>query len=175
MKTVTFSNNGKRLLLKNPANTTRIPMLLELFPDAYFIHIYRNPYKVYLSTIKMRNRVLDKLALQKASKKEIENQVIENYKRVMNSFFKQVKQIPKNKIVELSYEDLVADPKKQVKNIYEMLNLPGLQKAIPEMNKYLEMQKDYKVNVYKIDKEILDHVKNNWNFTIDLWDYKPPK
>ncbi|KYK21323.1 hypothetical protein AYK21_05015 [Thermoplasmatales archaeon SG8-52-2] len=175
MKTVTFSNNGKRLLLKNPANSTRIPMLLELFPNANFIHIYRNPYKVYLSTIKMRNRVLDKLSLQNASKKEIENQVIENYKRVMNSLFKDVKQISKNKIVEVRYEDLVADPKKQVKKIYEKLKLPGLEKAIPEMNKYLEIQKDYKVNVYKIDKEILDHVKKNWSFTIDLWKYKPPK
>ena len=125
MKTITFSNNGKRLLLKNPANTSRIPMLLELFPDANFIHIYRNPYKVYLSTIKMRNRVLDKLALQNASKKEIENQVIENYKRLMNSFFKQVKQINKKKIVEVRYEDLVANPIKQVKNIYKQLNIPG--------------------------------------------------
>jgi len=175
MKTITYSNNGKRLLLKNPANTTRIQMLLELFPDANFIHIYRNPYKVYLSTIKMRNKVLDKLALQNASRKEIENQVIENYKRVMNCFFKEVKKIPKNKIVEIRYEDLVANPKKQVKKIYEKLNLPGLEKAIPEMNKYLEMQKDYKTNVYKIDKEILDRVKKNWNFTIDLWSYKPPK
>ena len=71
MKTVIFANNGKRLLLKNPANTARIQTLLEIFPDAKFIHIYRNPYKVYLSTVKMRNRVLDKLALQNANKDEI--------------------------------------------------------------------------------------------------------
>ena len=93
----------------------------------------------------------------------------------MNSFFKQVKKIPRNKIVEVRYEELVANPKKQVKNIYEKLNLPGLTEAAPEMDKYLEMQKDYKVNVYKIDKEILDRVKRNWRFTIDLWGYKPPK
>jgi hypothetical protein len=175
MKTVIFSNKGKRLLLKNPANTTRIPMLLELFPDARFIHIYRNPYKVYLSTIKMRNNVLDKLALQNASKDEIENQVIENYKRVMNSFFKQKKQIKKDRFVELSYEDLVADPIKQVNKIYKKLKLDGLNNALPEMNKYLDRQKDYKTNVYKIDKKILDKVKENWSFTIDLWSYKPPK
>jgi hypothetical protein len=175
MKTVTFSNNGKRLLLKNPANTTRITMLLDLFPDAKFIHIYRNPYKVYLSTIKMRNKVLDKLALQQASKEEIEKQVIENYKRVMKSFFKQEKLIPKENIVDVRYEDLVADPIKQVKTIYSKLNLSGLNTALPEMNKYLEMQKDYKTNVYTIDEKILKRVENNWKFALDLWDYKPPK
>jgi hypothetical protein len=175
MKTVTFANNGKRLLLKNPANTTRVKILLELFPDANFIHIYRNPYKVYLSTIKMRNRVLDKLALQQASEKEIEKQVIENYKRLMKSFFEEKKKIPKERIVDVRYEDLVADPVKQVKTIYSKLNLPGLKTAIPEMKKYLEMKKDYKTNVYKISREILDRVEKNWKFTIDLWDYKPPK
>ncbi|UCF50375.1 MAG: sulfotransferase [Thermoplasmatales archaeon] len=175
MKTVTFANNGKRLLLKNPANTTRVPMLLELFPDANFIHIYRNPYKVYLSTIKMRNKVLGKLALQNASKEEIEKQVIENYKRLMKSYFKLEKQIPKNKLVDIKYEDLVRDPIKEVKKIYEKLNLPNLNDALPEMQKYLESKKDYKTNVYTIDKKILDRVKDNWNFTIERWNYKPPK
>ena len=175
MKTVSYANNGKRLLIKNPANTARIPMLLELFPDAHFIHIYRNPYKVYLSTIKMRNRVLDKLALQKGEKDVIEKQVIENYKRIMNGFFKQKKQIPKDKLVEIKYEDLVSDPIKQVEKIYKTLNLPGLNKALSNMNAYLNKQKDYKTNVYNIDNNIINKIQKEWKFTLDMWDYKPPK
>ena len=175
MKTVTFANNGKRLLLKNPANSTRIKMLLDIFPEANFVHIYRNPYKVYLSTVKMRNNVLDKLALQDASKEEIEKQVIENYKRLMKSYFEQEKHIPKGKIVEVRYEDLVSDPIAQVKKIYSKLNISGLNDALPEMKKYLERQKDYKTNVYTIDKKIIERVKNNWNFTIERWGYKPPR
>ena len=175
MKAVTYSNNGKRLLLKNPANTARITTLLELFPHASFIHIYRNPYKVYLSTIKMRNRVLDKLALQEGNEEEIEKQVIENYKRLMNSYFEQKKLIPKDRLIEIRYEDLVSDPIKQVKHIYSKLKLTGFEKALPGMMKYLERKKDYKTNVYKIDKKIIQHVKNNWSFTIKRWSYKPPK
>ena len=175
MKTVTYTNNGKRLLLKNPANTARIKELLDIFPDAKFIHIYRNPYKVYLSTKKMRHNVLDKLALQNANDEEIETQVIENYKRLMHSYFKQKKLIYKDKLVDVRYEDLVSDPIKEVKKIYSRLKIPGFKKAIPEMMKYLDMQKDYRVNVYSIDKKIINHVYNNWNFTIDLWGYKPPK
>ena len=175
MKSVTYSNQGKRLLLKNPANTARISMLRELFPDACFIHIYRNPYKVYLSNIKMRNSVFDKIGLQIGDKDEIEKQVINNYKRLMKSYFEQKKQISKDKIIEIKYEDLVADPIKEVKKIYSKLKIPGLDKALPEMQKYLNQQKDYKVNVYKIDEKIISHVKKNWKFTIDLWGYKPPK
>jgi len=175
MKTVTFANNRKRLLLKNPANTTRIKTLLEIFPDAHFIHIYRNPYKVYFSTIKMRNKVLSKLALQNASKKDIEDQVIRNYIRVMESFFEQKKLIPKQRFVEIKYEELVSDPIKEVKKIYSHLKLPGFKNALPQIKKYLDRQKDYKTNVYKIEEKTLKHIYDNWKFTIDLWKYKPPK
>jgi hypothetical protein len=174
MKTVSYTNNGKRLLLKDPANTARIPTLLKLFPDAKFIHIRRNPYKVYLSTVKMRNNVLEKLALQDGDKEVIEKQVITNYNRLMNAFFEQKKLIPSKNYVEVSYEDLVKDPIKQVSKIYSKLKLPGLEKGIPGMYRYLESKKDYKVNVYKIDEQILKHVEKNWDFTIKLWNYKRP-
>jgi hypothetical protein len=175
MKTVTYTNNGKRLLLKDPANTARIPTLLKLFPDAKFIHIKRNPYKVYLSTVKMRNNVLEKLALQDGNKKELEKQSIENYKRLMNAYFEQKKLILSNNFVEISYEDLVKDPLKQVRKIYTKLKLPGINKALPDMKKYLESKKDYKVNVYKIDEKIINRVSEEWKFTIKRWGYKPPK
>ena len=175
MKTVTFDKPGKRLILKNPPNSTRIKELLEIFPDAKFIHIYRNPYKVYLSTKKMRTKVLDKLALQNAYEDEIEDQVINNYIRFMNSFFKQKNNIPDKNFIEISYENLVANPLKQVQIIYDKLKLPDFNKAKPYLEKYLESKKDYKTNVYSIDKKIIDKVKKNWDFTIDMWNYKPPK
>jgi hypothetical protein len=175
IKTVSFEHHGKRLILKNPPNSTRIKELLELFPDAKFIHIIRNPYKVYLSTKKMRTKVLDKLALQDAYEDDIENQVINNYIRLMNSFFKQKDKIPNKNYIEIRYEDLVSEPLKQVKMIYEKLSLPGFIKAKPYLEKYLESKKDYKTNVYSIDKNIINKVKKNWNFTIEMWNYKPPK
>ena len=44
LKKVAYYHKGKRLVLKNPANTARIKLLFEMFPEAKFIHIYRNPY-----------------------------------------------------------------------------------------------------------------------------------
>lgn len=175
IKTVSYTNKGKRLLLKDPAHTARITTLLKLFPDAKFIHIRRNPYEVYLSTTKMRNNVLQKLALQEGDKEVIEKQVIANYKRLMNTFFEQKELIPYKNYVEISYEDLVKDPIKQVSKIYSELKLPGFEKGLPGINRYLESKKDYKVNVYKIDEKILKQIEKNWNFTIKLWNYKKPK
>ena len=41
---------GRPLVLKSPANTGRVKTLLELFPDARFIHINRNPHEIFSST-----------------------------------------------------------------------------------------------------------------------------
>jgi uncharacterized protein YozE (UPF0346 family) len=175
IKTVTFANQGKRFLSKNPPNTARIPTLLELFPEAKFIHIYRSPYLVYLSTKKMRMRVLDTLALQKSSEKDIEKHVINNYIQLMNSFFKQKEKIKKDRFVEVKYEDLISDPIGQVTHIYEALKLPGLEQALPEMLKYLEQQATYKTNIYTLDETIVKHVDHHWKFAVDRWRYAPPK
>jgi hypothetical protein len=175
IKTVTFANQGKRLLSKSPPNTARISTLHELFPEARFIHMYRSPYMVYLSTKKMRHNVLNQLALQDASENDIEKQVIHNYIGLMRSYFEQKETLEKDKLIEIRYEDLIKDPIAQVKLIYSQLKLPGLENALPEMLKYLEKQSKYKTNVYTIDKKIVEYVNNNWKFTIDLWRYTPPK
>ena len=175
IKTVTFANQGKRLLSKNPPNTARLSALLDLFPQARFIHIYRNPYKVYLSTKKMRHNVLKQLALQDTTEEDLEGHVIHDYIRLMERYFKEKENIPKEQLVELRYEDLIADPIRQVKAIYEKLQLPGFERALPEMKKYLERQAKYKTNVYAIDKKIIEYVHENWKSTIDRWGYTPPK
>jgi hypothetical protein len=175
IKTVTFANQGKRFLSKNPPNTARISTLLELFPEAKFIHIYRSPYLVYLSTKKMRMRVLDTLALQKDSEEDIEKHVINNYIQLMNSFFKQKEKIKKDRFVEVKYEDLISDPIGQVTHIYKALKLPGLEQALPEMHKYLEQQATYKTNIYTLDEAIVKHVDHHWKFALDRWRYAPPK
>ena len=50
-KALTFANRGRRLVLKSPPHTAAYPTLLKLFPDARFVHVVRDPYAVYPSTL----------------------------------------------------------------------------------------------------------------------------
>ena len=52
IRQTTYYTQSQCILLKNPANTARVRLLLDIFPDAKFIHIYRNPYDVYFSSKK---------------------------------------------------------------------------------------------------------------------------
>jgi len=47
-----LAQQGRRLLIKNPAYTARLAILDEMYPGAKFIHIHRNPFEIFES---MRN------------------------------------------------------------------------------------------------------------------------
>ncbi len=174
LKAVTFANKGLRLVLKNPSNTARINTLLELFPEARFIHIYRNPYKVYFSTRRMRTRVLSYFALQQTTAEEVEQHVIDDYVRLMKKYFEHKDQIPEGQLIEIRYEDLVANPIGQIRKIYEKLGLPSIDAAESAMRHYLNQQAEYKTNIYTIDEVTIRQIEKHWGFAIERWGYEPP-
>lgn len=40
---------NRRLVIKSPVHTARVPLLKKLFPNAKFIYIHRHPYEIYQS------------------------------------------------------------------------------------------------------------------------------
>ncbi|MEO0999590.1 MAG: sulfotransferase, partial [Pseudomonadota bacterium] len=52
-------HQGKPLLIKNPVHTARVAILREMFPEAKFIHIHRNPFDVFLSMRNFYARLLE--------------------------------------------------------------------------------------------------------------------
>ena len=63
LKRLTF-RDPRRLVLKSPTHSCRIPTLLELFPDAQFVHIVRNPYVVFPSTVNLWKSLYEVQGLQ---------------------------------------------------------------------------------------------------------------
>ncbi len=64
MNKAMLNTGGNRFISKNPCNIFRIKTLTELFPDAKFIFIYRNPYSVVESLYRFVNDVLPGSELQ---------------------------------------------------------------------------------------------------------------
>lgn len=159
------------ILSKNPCHTSKIQYLLELFPQAKFIHIYRNPYKVYLSTAhaprvtNLQNKVSDDF------KKKF---VFTTYHELMEAFFKSQPLIPKGNFVEIRYEDLTQSPLEQIEKIYLTLNIDGFGQAKNKFHTYLNSLKNYKKNIYKpLSKEMAAEIYSHLAFTIDKWGYSP--
>jgi hypothetical protein len=172
VKKLTIRHGGRRLVLKNPANTARIPMLLELFPDARFVHIHRDPYDVYLSRMSQFDSAVRWKALHRIEKHEWEARTFRYYRALMDRLCAEAKAIPPGNFVELSFESLRAEPMPGLQKIYSQLSLPGWEQAQPHFRKHLEGLRDYEQNRYRaMDAKLVERIDEEWGDYIDRWDY----
>ena len=124
VRKATIDCNGKRLVLKTPANTGRIPALVRMFPDAKFVHIVRNPYVVYRSLLHMYRKVLPLYGLDDRPWAEIEEFAIKSFRIVMKKYLEDYSSIPSENLVEIKFEDLEKDPIGELESLYSTLDLP---------------------------------------------------
>ena len=160
-------------MLKNPPNTGRIKLLLEIFPNAKFIHIYRNPYEVYLSTLKLYEKVIAIYTLQEITKEEMEDCILEFYPRMLKKFFEEKKLIPKGNLAEVRYEDFIKNPLEELERIYDELSLPGFQESKEVFKKYIQSQSNYEPSTYVIDENVKEKVETLWKIGFKEWGYAP--
>jgi len=175
LKKVAYAYNNQQIILKNPVNTARIKFLLEMFPDAKFIHIYRNPYMVYQSNINLYNKVSQECKVQDlAADHVMKNSLINWYKSAMGRYFEESKLVPDGNLVEVKYEDLIASPIENIEKVYNKLQLSGIDDMRDKLRDYLAGVKDYKCNKYKFTDDVIEAAKKNFAFTLDKWGYDIP-
>ncbi len=168
------NTGGKKFLSKNPSNTGRVKMLLELFPNAKFIHIHRNPVEVFLSTLHFYKEMMTPLRLQDFAEEEMEYAVFEIYKNLMSDYFEQKEIIPQGNLVEVSFDDLENNPAGTIEHIYTELKLGNLIDVKHLFRNYFENSKDYTKNIHSIKREHLQKVIHDWGFVMSRYNYSVP-
>lgn len=162
LKKVSLAKAGKRFLLKNPANTARMDHLLELFPNAKFIHIKRDPYQVYRSTVHLYLKAQKEWGFHRAERKSICQHVLSSYPLLMEAYFKQAPNIPDGSLTELHFEDLEAKPMETIRRVYHDLDIPAYDQAAPSIKAYLERIKAYAKNPHDLPEDEKNTVKREW-------------
>jgi len=174
LKKATYNMHGKQLVLKNPTNTGRIPVLLEMFPEAKFIHIYRSPYKILPSTKRLFAKTLPVTQLQEISSHEMEANILYFYRQILRKFFIDKDLIPAKNLVEVRFERLEAQPLRQMQRIYQRLSIPDFESVEAALKTYLQEKSDYQKNQYPNTRATIEKVKRYWSFTLRKWGYSPP-
>jgi hypothetical protein len=163
---------GKPLVLKSPGHTCRIKLLLELFPDARFVHIHRNPYAVFQSTHHLMHRITPWLALQRPDFAGLDDRIIRQYREVYDVFFEECGLIPPGQFHEVGFEDLEADPVGQARGIYEALSLPAFGHVEPALRKYVGSLAGYKKNTFsELPADLRERLAREWRPCFEAWGY----
>lgn len=171
-KKIAMIGGGRRLILKNPVNTGRIAKILEVFPDAKFIYLVRNPRDVFPSTLNLHQKMLQISRLQTVSMEEIKSNVLFFYEKLLKKYLLEKHLIPEGNLVEVRFENLEHDPLSVLQNLYETLGLPDFHKTEPSFRRHIALQSGYRKNQYVLDPFDAKRIQKHWGFALDHWGYE---
>jgi hypothetical protein len=170
---LTYEHGPRPLVLKSPAHTGRVKLLIEAFPDARFVHIHRHPYEVYQSAVHTTKKVIPWWTLQRPDQEGVEERTLAEYAEVYEAYFEERHLIPAGRLHELRYADLVADPIGQLRTTYEALGLPDFSVAEPNVREYLGTIRDYQRNQFTdIEPSRKEAVRARWRPCFEEWGYE---
>ena len=161
LKRVTFKR-PKRIVLKSPPHTGRIKVLAEMFPEARFVHIVRDPIAIFPSTVKLWKTLYYYQGLQVPDYVGLEEYVFECFERMYESFETHRNAIAPERFFELRYEDLVQDPVGRLQAIYDHFGLTGFDDVAPKLEQYQKQHRDYKTNRFQIDEALRQKIIRRW-------------
>ena len=172
LKSLTAQNPAKRIILKSPPHTGRIRVLLDLFPQAKFVHIVRDPYVVFPSTMNLWKRLYKDEGFQTPRYKGLEDHVFDTLVRMYDAFERDRELIPAGQLCEIRYEDLVANPVGQLQRIYGELELGGFEDVRVAIAEHMVGQSGYKRNRHQIAPEVRDEISRRWSGYIAKYGYE---
>lgn len=176
LKKLTFLQDKqvkKRILLKSPTHTAKVKLLLEVFPNAQFVYVHREPMRLFLSTAKLFEIFVLKNDVTNISNVELQDYILKQY----NFFFKQYtatkELIPKGNLVELAYDDVSKDKLATMKKIYEGLKLNEWDKVKDLYKDFANNKEGYKKNTFvELDEDIKKIIKVECKEAIDYFGYQ---
>lgn len=141
---------------KDPRNSIRLDFVYEVFPDAKFILLLRNPYGNICSLMKRHKTAREMLWKHKKEnqwwrsgdgwaeqripgwkdlrdKSLIEASALQ-YAYTMQKLLKDIKIIPKNQLAVYKYEDIIENPTKFQESLYKFLTVPYLEETKSLLN-----------------------------------------
>jgi hypothetical protein len=171
LKRLTY-RDPRRLILKSPTHSCRIPMLLELFPDARFVHIVRDPHVVFPSTVNLWKTLFETHGLQTPTFRGLEEYVFNTFCYLYDRLEEGKSLIGPGRFHELKYEALIADPLAEMKKLYDALELGGYEQVRPRLEAFWREQEGYQTNRYKpLSEELQAEITRRWGKVIERYGY----
>jgi hypothetical protein len=167
-----------RLVLKSPPHTARVAALSEMFPDATFIHIVRNPAEVFPSSVRTWLSLFEVQGCQTPRPEalpngapSIEDYVLSTFNELYRDFAKARAAIPSERFCELRYEDLVADPLAQLARIYDHLQLGRFEDARPHFAAHLAAVRNYRPSRQPVSPDLHTEMRRRWAPFFETYGY----
>ena len=160
------------LLLKSPTHTARVGILRKMFPDAKFVHIHRDPYTVYQSTVRLTERGSLAVKLQTEAIDGWEDRILRQYEEMHAAFFRDTDDLSPDQLCNVRFDDLERDPLGEVRRIYETLSLSSFAESESAMKTYIDSIRGYQRNTFvELPEETREEIRKRCCESFERWGY----
>jgi hypothetical protein len=165
-KKAMLNTGGTRFVSKNPINMVRMKLLKEMYPDAKFIFIYRNPYQVVESFYRFFLSIFPGIQLQSVPASFNRERMVQFYTFMMDIYFADRAAIPPEDLIEIRMEEFMEE-------IYSKFNLGPFEKARENCAKHLQERGGNNHHAYEIPDETYLLVDRYASGIIERLGYEP--
>jgi omega-hydroxy-beta-dihydromenaquinone-9 sulfotransferase len=170
VKKITYLHH-KPVVMKSPSHTYRVPTLLEMFPNAKFVYIHRDPYAVYTSSLHLRKAMFIENGLHPPNFEGNEEDTFKTYEQAIAVYEETKDLIPAGQLHEMKFADLEADPLGSMRQTYEALSLTGWDQLEPKIREQLPELQSYKKNTFSMSDDAKRHIYNRLKPIFDRYGY----
>ena len=177
LRKLSYMKGHRRLICKSPDNTCRLRDLMDMYPNAKYIHIYRDPYVTVKSTIHMFSCYMERLRITPPPDTDLEilmeDTIVGIFERMYREYFALKDQIPAENLIELRYEDFSDDPMRDIDRIYKHFGFDRSEEARRLQQEHVDSQKGYVKNKFVISPRLRDKVTEHLGFYMEHYGYTP--
>ena len=137
IKTAMLRTGGTLFISKNPPNAFRIPLLLEMFPEARFINIFRDREETLNSFMRFLTEVIAGIGLQKYDETAFRKSLERLYDLYFQHYNENKKLIPPENLIEMDYRELLDDKYRVTEMIFERFAPKGKKEAMENVSRFL--------------------------------------
>jgi omega-hydroxy-beta-dihydromenaquinone-9 sulfotransferase len=151
--------HGRPLVLKSPTRTAHVKPLLDLYPQARFVNIIRDPREVHPSAMRMWRSMLKLLCLE-IDARVPEELVFASHRLLHRKLKEALPMIPAGQFYEVRFEDLVRDPMGEMERLYTALDLGDFTSVTPRIEAYFSERAEVRARRYELPPEQLARIES---------------
>jgi hypothetical protein len=102
----------------------------------------------------------------------LDDYILDMFVRLTEDYEKDKHLIPKDRLIEMRYEDFVKDPIASMRDIYKRLDIPGFEAAEAPMRAFIAERSEHKVSRYEMPAALKRKVVERLKPYIDRFGYR---
>ena len=168
LRMLQWQRPGERWLLKTPAHLWALDCLVQLFPDCSIVITHRNPLECVTSYASMMESML---IGREFDRKQFGAVVMEYLARKVEASLRQREQIDPARILDLQFNDFIADGVGTVRRIYQHFHLPMSAEVEQRFQRYADAhpmgkhgKHDYRLEEYGLTEQ---QIRDRFAFYIE--------